>query len=144
GEVTALWPERGDAEVQVGNFKLRARIDDLEPVASTGPERPAYARTMIAARPSVPIEIDIRGHRAEEALLTLDEYPHEAGVRGPCLGGGVAGGLGTAGVIHGRGPGALRQGVRAELARHGHVKAFRPGAPEEGGDGVTVVTLASD
>ncbi len=44
-------------------------------------------------------------------------------------------------VIHGHGTGRLRQAVRQHLRSHAAVKEVRTGAPDEGGNGATVVTL---
>ena len=44
-------------------------------------------------------------------------------------------------VIHGHGTGRLRQAVREHLRGHRGVSTLRSGAPNEGGDGATVVTL---
>jgi len=136
GEVTQLWSDRGEAEVQVGTFKMRVKLDDLEPLG-----RPAESERSAAplqasrlSRPSVGLELDLRGNRAEEAIETLDEYLDDA----------VLSGLQTVRVIHGKGTGALRQALRGELARHALVKSYRTGNPDEGGDGVTIVTLAAE
>jgi DNA mismatch repair protein MutS2 len=49
--------------------------------------------------------------------------------------------LGEVYIIHGKGTGTLRAGVKEHLRRHPHVKTFRAGKYGEGEDGVTVVTL---
>ena len=45
-------------------------------------------------------------------------------------------------IIHGKGTGVLRAAVRKELSKHPLVKSFREGESSEGGDGVTVATMA--
>ena len=42
-------------------------------------------------------------------------------------------------IIHGRGEGILSKGIRARLRSLKHVKDYRRGGFNEGGDGVTVV-----
>ena len=44
-------------------------------------------------------------------------------------------------IIHGKGTGALREAVQAELRRNKAVKSFRLGRFGEGESGVTVVTM---
>ena len=44
-------------------------------------------------------------------------------------------------IVHGIGTGTVRQIVRDFLAVHPLVKSFRAGKQEEGGDGVTTVSL---
>ena len=44
-------------------------------------------------------------------------------------------------IIHGRGEGVLKEGLRKTFRNHKHVKEFRKGRYNEGGDGVTIVTL---
>ena len=44
-------------------------------------------------------------------------------------------------IIHGKGTGALRQGIQQFLKNHSRVKSYRFGEAGEGGHGVTVVEL---
>ena len=59
------------------------------------------------------------------------------------LDGAASAGLDHFLVVHGIGSGALRRAVREHLAESPYAKRFLPGAPEEGGEGVTIVDLAS-
>ena len=53
----------------------------------------------------------------------------------------VLAGYARVSIIHGKGTGALRQGVQQFLKQHRAVKSFRFGEANEGGTGVTVVEL---
>jgi DNA mismatch repair protein MutS2 len=78
-------------------------------------------------------EVDLHRLTADEALLKLDQYLHQAFVAG----------FYEVRVVHGKGTGTLREVVRRELARHPLVQSFRPVGFGEGGAGVTIVELAA-
>jgi DNA mismatch repair protein MutS2 len=81
--------------------------------------------------PSVPLQLDLRGARAEEALAVLDRYLNDAAVAG----------IERLRIVHGKGTGALRVAVREALAKHPLVRAHESAGPSEGGDGATIVKL---
>jgi DNA mismatch repair protein MutS2 len=78
-----------------------------------------------------PLEVDLRGMTADEVSFpvagALEQAYHtgRASIR----------------FIHGKGTGVLRQRVAELLQRHPYVVEFRVGHWNEGGDGVTVVTM---
>jgi DNA mismatch repair protein MutS2 len=76
-------------------------------------------------------EINLIGQRVEPALDQLDAYLDQA----------LLASRKEVRVVHGHGSGRLRQAVREHLRRHRGVADLRPGAPNEGGDGATVVTF---
>ena len=76
----------------------------------------------------------MRGQRAEDALLMLDNYLDKAYLAG----------MPFVRIIHGKGTGKLRQEVRAALKEHSQVASFEEGHPGEGGDGVTVAKMVKD
>ena len=77
-------------------------------------------------------EIDIRGLNNEEAAYVLEKYIDDA----------VLAGLDSISVIHGKGTGALRKGVRAFLMSHPRVKGVTIGEINQGGTGVAVAKLS--
>ncbi|HYG62861.1 MAG TPA: Smr/MutS family protein, partial [Thermoanaerobaculia bacterium] len=79
----------------------------------------------------VPKELNLIGQRVEAALEELDAYLDQA----------LLASRKEVRVIHGHGTGRLRQAVREHLRGHPGVTAQRPGAPDEGGNGATVVVL---
>jgi DNA mismatch repair protein MutS2 len=126
-----------EAEVQVGAFRVRVPVVDLEPLDSetiTVAERPAPrpARPEQDRPASPPLELSCRGLRVEEAMEMVGQYLDQA----------FRAGLPMVRIIHGKGTGALRRAVREELARHPLVASFRSGAHSEGGEGVTIAELA--
>ncbi len=125
----------GQAEVQMGNMRVRADVEDLEP---TGEEvREGRETTSTVRKPkdvsSPGTELDLRGQRVDEALRNLEYYLDRAYVAG----------LPWVRIIHGKGTGRLRSAVRKELKTHPQVDEFERGDLNEGGDGVTVVNFHS-
>ena len=123
---------KGEVELASGNLKFKAKLADLRLIQTV----PAKEKTVVRAKTgmmtrTVPMECDVRGMNLEEAVSTVEIYLDEA----------VMAGLREVSVIHGKGTGVLRSGIRQELRRNRHVKSCRPGMYGEGEDGVTVVTL---
>jgi DNA mismatch repair protein MutS2 len=130
GEVAHV--DEGEAEVQVGSFRVRVPVEELEPRAEEVPsEGPARVELRGPGAGPLPAELNCRGLTVEEALEQVGKYLDRAFLAG----------LPQVRIIHGKGTGALRRAVREELARHPLVASFRPGARHEGGDGATVVEL---
>ena len=76
-------------------------------------------------------KIDLRGYRADEAVAALDKYLDDATLAD----------LHTVQILHGKGQGILRKVIHQYLESHPSVRDFRLGELNEGGWGVTVVTL---
>ncbi|MGZ3583162.1 MAG: Smr/MutS family protein, partial [Ktedonobacterales bacterium] len=98
--------------------------------------RAAEGRPLLTLPPRQEVEtpdmqLDLRGWRVEEALLEVDRYLNDAYLAG----------MPFVRILHGKGTGALRQAIREELGRSPMVKSFASAPANEGGDGVTVVTL---
>ena len=75
--------------------------------------------------------LDVRGHRAEQAIEELRRHIDEARLLGEK----------ELRILHGKGYGILKTVLRQELQRHPEVAAFRTERLELGGDGVTVVEM---
>ncbi len=140
GEVIAL--ADGEAELQVGTFRLRRPLADLTRLSraqvraaerAAGPRRRDGGVTVAAGRAqtAVPLDIDVRGMRAVEAEEALDRYLNDAYLAS----------LPFVRVIHGKGTGALRAAIRDFLGRHPLVSGFEGERDSQGGEGVTVARL---
>jgi len=133
GVVNALSEDQ--AEIMIGNLRVRVELYDLELVGGKLEEKPrpkqeiAPAAAFRVASPG--IELSLRGQMVDEALDALGHYLDRAYVSG----------LPYVRIVHGKGTGKLREAVRRELNGHPHVQRYEPGGPTEGGDGVTVVFL---
>ena len=86
GEVLTLPDARGEAEVQLGALKTRVPASEIQPRRAG--ERPSRATTMPppvflpVMHEAPPLEVDLRGMRAEEALEVLDKYLEDAYLTG--------------------------------------------------------------
>ncbi|MYB77511.1 MAG: hypothetical protein F4X83_10550 [Chloroflexi bacterium] len=134
GQVLAVPDARGQVAVQVGQIKTRVPHEEITLVAvqERAPAPEARHHDTAPAAPVVPLELDIRGNRAEESIGTVDRYLDQA----------LHGGLKNVRIIHGKGTGALRAAVHEMLRGHPLVRRFRTAPAQEGGDGATVVELA--
>ena len=75
------------------------------------------------------LSLILRGERYENAILKVEKYIDDA----------LLASYPRVSIIHGKGTGALRQGVTEYLKQHRSVKRIRLGEAGEGGSGVTVV-----
>ena len=128
---------RGRVAVRVGAARTvvdRARV--LRVLAAEAPRLHARGSGVSVQRESADepaqLDCDLRGLRVDEALERADAALQRLLGRG---GGRVT-------FIHGHGTGALRDAIRSWLRGVRGVEKFEPGGPREGGNGVTVATLA--
>ncbi|MFC4711823.1 endonuclease MutS2 [Planococcus dechangensis] len=117
--------------VQVGILKMKLPESDLN---YTKPEKQKQTRTMTTLKGRdgyTKMELDLRGERYEDALSRVEKYLDDA----------LLSNYHQVSIIHGKGTGALRQGVQQYLKKHPRVKSYRFGEAGEGGSGVTVAEL---
>ncbi|SDM96825.1 endonuclease MutS2 [Sediminibacillus halophilus] len=115
--------------VQVGIMKMKAKQKDLQFVKR---EQPLVEKPMATVKGSsyrVKTELDLRGERYEDALQELEKYVDDA----------LLAGYPRVSIIHGKGTGALRNGVQEFAKRHPRITSYRAGGMNEGGSGVTVL-----
>ena len=129
GEVLSV--DDQEAEVRVGNLRLRAQPETLERIAPAPNEKVSAPRASEPKVVSPGTELDLRGYRAEDVATDLERYLNSAYLAG----------LPWCSIIHGKGMGVLKQVVREHLQGHPLVSEYRAGTLAEGGDGVTVVVL---
>ncbi|MFC0474226.1 endonuclease MutS2 [Robertmurraya beringensis] len=116
-------------QVQIGILKMKVQEKDLEFIQSEKPKVQKHVTTIQGRDSNVSIELDLRGERYEDALLRVEKYVDDA----------LLSNYPRVSIIHGKGTGALRQGVQEYLKNHRSVKKIRFGEAGEGGSGVTVV-----
>ncbi len=128
GEALSGVGEDGRIDIQFGSLRMKVSVDRIDRVESATPS----VKVTVPAGPMVSMELDLRGQRAEEALLRFETYVDDA----------FRAGLPFVRIIHGKGTGALRAAIREALTNHPLVRRFESAPPNEGGDGVTVAVLA--
>lgn len=79
----------------------------------------------------VSTELKILGQTVDEACVNVERFIDQA----------LLAGLSSVKIIHGKGTGSLRQGVREHLKNLRHVKNFGDAAYNDGGAGATIVNL---
>ena len=116
--------------VQMGIIKMKIAIEDLAPIAET---QEAKQQVIVkSARSShVSSELDLRGKRYEEAMKDLDLYIDAA----------ILANYPRVTIIHGRGTGAIQQGVHKTLRSHRSVASYEFAPMNTGGNGATIVTF---
>lgn len=123
-------------EVLVGSARIKMELSRIRKADATGTSEPKF-ETRITLAPgksgaTANAELDLRGLRLSDALERLDDYLDAA----------LAQGMTQARIIHGKGTGALRQGVWRHLSNHGAIDEFDFAPRDRGGDGATEITLA--
>ena len=120
--------------VQLGIMKMSVPLENcrlLDECAGKDNNTSGRLGVTLAKSSDTPRQIDIRGTTIEEAENIIGKYLDDV----------ILAGLSEAIIIHGKGTGALRKGIRAYLKAHRSVKEINIGEVNQGGDGVTVVKL---
>jgi DNA mismatch repair protein MutS2 len=131
GRVTQI--KGTEAEVLVGNIKLRRPTSDLEVIEAAPLKLPQNVRVNISLKQLEKNEINLVGRKVDEAVELADKFLDDAFLAQAS----------TIRIVHGMGTGALRQAISELLSAHPHVSHFESAPQSEGGRGVTVVTLRS-
>ena len=117
-------------EVQLGILKMKIDEDDLEKIKVEENNRRGAGTVLKSSGSShVSPQLDLRGQRYEEAMVNVDRYMDAA----------ILAGYPSVTIVHGKGTGALRQGIIKYLQQHRTVKHFEFASPSNGGNGATVV-----
>lgn len=148
GTILSVTPSKKEAQVQIGIMKSKVPFDALDVVmedshsysnkTSKHPTGKKFTQakgnkqkgtTSVKHSGGTRPEIDIRGSMVDEAIEVVDKYLDDAYLSH----------LPRVYIIHGKGTGALRQGIHNFLRSSPHVKSYRLGEYGEGDSGVTVV-----
>ena len=135
GEIVSLPDDKGDVMVLIGALKISANVKDLmiinEGKDRKTPAKKAQVKMHTNKSQTISASINVVGKNLEEALSDVEKYIDDVYLAG----------LERATIIHGRGEGILKRGIRDMLKHNKLVKSYQAGAYNEGGEGVTVVTM---
>ncbi|MFQ5510920.1 MAG: endonuclease MutS2 [Candidatus Krumholzibacteriia bacterium] len=115
--------------VEINGKTINTRTGNLYRCGEPAGEEPPGIE--VDVEPLAGTVIDVRGQDRGDALSLVDRF----------IDGAVLNGVREITIIHGIGGGVLRTAIRSQLKKDSRVKASRPGAPTEGGAGVTIATL---
>ena len=134
GTVSTLPNAKGEVYVQMGILRSLINISDLELIDDEEVTAPSLTKTQsgkirVSKAISISPELNVIGKRVDEAVSEVDKYLDDAYLAH----------LPKVTIIHGRGTGALRDGIHRHLKKLKYVKEFRLGSFGEGDQGVTIV-----
>ncbi len=136
GEVESLPDQRGNLKIRLGAIKMNANVKDLiiiesAPAGNKDKVKSKYANLSFSKSKTIKTEINLIGKNLDDAIYEMNKYIDDAFLAG----------LQTVHVIHGRGEGILKKGLREELSKNKHVKSYKAAPYNDGGEGCTVVEL---
>lgn len=145
GEIVSIAAEAKEVTLQAGILRVTVPVSDLErPYKSRLPQaqQPKNKKlerkrrfdegASILDEPLDPsLSVDVRGQRADEAILHVEKFLDDA----------VLSGYQAVAIVHGMGTGALKKEIRQYLAGSGYVKKHYPAQATQGGDGKTIIEL---
>jgi DNA mismatch repair protein MutS2 len=129
-EALAPPDEHGELAVRLGAFHGRINVSEVEGVEKAS-EVTTIATSFPPSEPPSP-ELEVRGMSVGEALPLIDKHLDAA----------FRAGLPQVRIVHGKGTGTLRRGIRDALSGHPLVKSLSTPPPKEGGEGVSIGEVA--
>lgn len=134
GDLIEYVPNSDSWRVQIGSMISVVKGVHLSKVGSNTPKPSLPTGVNYAPFEQVSPQVNVLGMTVEEATDVVERLIDKASVAN----------LETIYILHGKGTGALRRGIKQFLSKHHLVKDFRLGYVNEGSSGVTVVTLKQD
>lgn len=125
---------KNEVLVQVGSIKTKLPITDLRLVIEKPKKIILSSSGTKLNTDSMKMELDLRGTTVDDACMEIERYIDMCRMHGRK----------EFVIIHGKGTGALREGVHSYLRRCKLVSSFHIGAYGEGDAGVTIVNLKSE
>ena len=135
GEVLSLPDSKGELTVLVGAIKFNSKLEDLMLINQGKDRKKPVSKATVTLRKSkamsVSPSLNVVGQNLQDALMDVEKYIDDVYMSG----------LEKVTIIHGRGEGILKSGIREALKKNKLVSSAVPGVYNEGGEGVTVVTM---
>lgn len=137
GTILSLPDEKGNLMINIGALKVKARLQDLMLINEGKDRKPQakssskYGSLLRSKSSSVSASINVRGKNLEDALADVEKYLDDVYMAG----------LDMVSIIHGRGGGILKDGIRQMLKRKKYVDSYGAASYNDGGDGVTLVRM---
>lgn len=138
GEILTLPDEKGNLTIQLGILKMNVNLKDLVLINDgtkkkkvPQPKASRYGSLYKEKAMNISVNLNVQGQNLEDACMNVEKYLDDAYMAG----------LKEVTLIHGRGEGILKDGIRNMLRRNKLVASYRKGGYNEGGEGVTIVKL---
>ncbi len=137
GVITGKPNNKGELTVQMGSLSTKTKINNLEIIENYKEPKEksnikgvgGSGKIKMSKSSNISHEINLLGLTVDEAVSRLDKYLDDAYLSG----------IPQVRVVHGKGTGALRNGVTSYLYGVPYIKSFRLGEIGEGDTGVTIV-----
>ena len=137
GTILSLPDEKGNLMINIGALKVKARLQDLMLINEGKDRKPQakssskYGSLLRSKSSSVSASINVMGKNLEDALADVEKYLDDVYMAG----------LNMVSIIHGRGGGILKDGIRQMLKRKKYVDSYGAASYNDGGEGVTLVRM---
>ena len=137
GTILSLPDEKGNLMINIGALKVKARLQDLMLINEGKDRKPQakssskYGSLLRSKSSSVSASINVRGKNLDDALADVEKYLDDVYMAG----------LDMVSIIHGRGGGILKDGIRQMLKRKKYVDSYGAASYNDGGEGVTIVRM---
>ena len=130
-------PKNNKVQVQIGSTKIFVETNNLsylskQKIKNSGSGNKVNTSSISNIKSkNATTKINVIGLNVDEATFIIDKFLDDAYLSK----------LQKVEIVHGKGTGALRQGIHTFLKTHPHVKSFRLGTFGEGETGVTIVEI---
>lgn len=139
GRITDIYPTKKQVNVLIGSLSTKMPIKNLEILenykdpeeskANASKTSTGSSKIKMGKAAHVKTEINLLGYTVDEAISVLDKYLDDAYIAK----------IPQVRIVHGKGTGALRNGITAYLRGVPYIASFRLGNIGEGDAGVTIV-----